>query len=324
MAPNASTRIRSVTGSEMISARWRSSATVSSKALSIVPVPASCVVTAGCARSTAATAATTGPILSLRVLGIAAQRDLDEHGAAPGGREGGRVARAGHAARDRQALEAPLQVGGRGGGRRPVAGADEDLLDPGLLEAARVDALVGARGIAGAGVGRRDVARAGHPAADGEADDEQQPEGDHGLGTARGAAGDPAHGAREQAARSGGARRAGAGGRAGGGHGCTIVRRSRGVAGAQWRLAAGRPRNGGGAFPTVRVSELGRRRAARRITRAAHDVGGLTVGPVARRRGGRPALLPSTPRRSRCARPCPVLARSRPFAARRRPGSAFG
>jgi hypothetical protein len=53
----------------------------------------------------------------LGVVGVAAQADRDEHRAPAGGGQCGRVARAVDAADGGQALEAPLEVGGRGGGR---------------------------------------------------------------------------------------------------------------------------------------------------------------------------------------------------------------
>ena len=122
---------------------------------STVPAPASCRVTPGWSRATAATARSIGATWSLGVVGVAAQRDLDEHGPAAA-RSRAPACRAGPVtrARPRGARSSRRSsVGGRGGGRGGVARADEELLGRGLLEAGGVDPLVGAGGLAGAGLG---------------------------------------------------------------------------------------------------------------------------------------------------------------------------
>ena len=78
------------------------------------------------------------------VVGVAAQRHLDEHAAPARGRELGRVARAADGADLAQAVEARLERGGRGGGRGTVGRAHEDALAGRAFHPGRDDLLVGA------------------------------------------------------------------------------------------------------------------------------------------------------------------------------------
>ena len=104
-APNATTRMSSVIGSEISSARCRSSSTIVVIAESNEPSPACCSVTPGCAARTARTTAATPSARLGRVVGIAAQPGLDEHGA-PAGRRRAQERRPGPGRRRRRRCRA--------------------------------------------------------------------------------------------------------------------------------------------------------------------------------------------------------------------------
>ncbi len=138
------------------------------------------------------------------VVGIAAHRDLDQRGAPA---RLGQLRCIGRAVDGRdlgQPGEAPLQVARRGGrltgrGRAHEHGFVGLAAQPGV-----VHATVGLLGLADAGFDVGHAAGAGHRAGGEEADDEDQPEGDHGLRTAGRAVCGAAHEPGETVARGAG------------------------------------------------------------------------------------------------------------------------
>ena len=83
-APNASTRISSVIGTEISSARCSPLLTSWVIALSSEPLPASLKVTPGCRAGSPSTNCCTVGGAAVGVVGIPAQRDDDERGSAAG------------------------------------------------------------------------------------------------------------------------------------------------------------------------------------------------------------------------------------------------
>ncbi len=176
-------------GSEISSARRRSCSSTSSNAFSIVPAPASCSVTPACARPTSATAASIGATCSFASSGSPRRRDLDERGAAAGGRQRRVV--------DGPDLAQPVEAGdqrrarGRGGGR--IAGAHEDALGSRGAQAGSVDPGVRPGRLAGAGLRAGEGLDAGQRAGEQAARDEDEPEGDGGARPPGRRGGDMAH-----------------------------------------------------------------------------------------------------------------------------------
>ena len=134
-------------GSEISSARCRSSSTTSVIVESNEPAPACCERDAGMARRATARDRRADAVGAVGgVVGVAAQAGLDEHDAAAGLRQLGSIGRAGDAG-DVAAVASRRRVEV---GRRPprvvagVGGADQDALDGGIGEAGGLDPLVGA------------------------------------------------------------------------------------------------------------------------------------------------------------------------------------
>ena len=133
-APKASTRITSVTGTDVISARWKSVARRSLMALVALASPTWPISRSGCARCTAAVAASAGVDAVLRGVGIA--RDLERHqrGAAVGRELAGvvrvqwRLDRRDRRTRDRRATRSSDRRSQLGALQAAAAALDEHLL----------------------------------------------------------------------------------------------------------------------------------------------------------------------------------------------------
>ena len=188
-APNASTRISSVIGTEISSARCSPLLTSWVIALSSEPLPASWKVTPGCRAASPSTKCCTSRGAAVGVVGIAAQRHDDERGSAARARQLGRAVGAIDRLHRRQAAGAGLERRDRVRGALRAARTDEHVLGRGALEARGGEASVGTGGFTGAGTGVRERAHAGTRAEPHARHDQREPERDGRLGAARRAPG---------------------------------------------------------------------------------------------------------------------------------------
>ena len=153
-APNASSRMTIVIGSEIVSAFLRSSSNIFETALPVLASPNCSMRSSGCAFWAAAVAARTGSTLSSACVGVAL--DLERHGdgvAVAGDLPGVLLGVGGLDVRDvldgGEPLLDVLDGGAVAGALRALRlGLDEDLLTSRLREGV-LDDLVGAGGVAG-------------------------------------------------------------------------------------------------------------------------------------------------------------------------------
>ena len=86
----------------------------------------------------------------LRVVGVAAQGDLDQLGATAGGRQFIDLLGSADGGGVRQLRRPAAQLRGGGGGARGALRTDQDVLDGGIAETGVVDPLLRTRGVADA------------------------------------------------------------------------------------------------------------------------------------------------------------------------------
>ena len=203
-APNASSRITSVIGSEITSARWRSFWRISSKPLSTEPPPAWCSVASGWARAIAATVRWIGATCSEASSGSPRSVTWTSTLRPPAVESAG-VSRGPLTARtSRRPSRRASSAVGRGGGRGAVGRAHEDALAGRALHPGRDDLRVGAGRLARARLGAGQGLGAGHRAGEHAAGHEDQPQGDGGARPSGRRGGGAAHAAGERAVRGGG------------------------------------------------------------------------------------------------------------------------